>query len=165
MKDAGQHLLSHGHREIALVRGPTNSWAGQQRAEAVRAWADDAEVKLAEVGPYPPTQAGGRDATDEVLGSGATAAFAYDDLVACGLLAGLNDRGVNVPGDFSLVGCNDVLLAEAVSPALTTVSAPMRTLGHMAVDVLVQHMEGEPVGDMAIPADLVIRESTAPVLA
>ena len=95
--DAGRHLLDQGHRHVALIRGPSASWAGQQRASAVRAWAADAGVQLADLGSYPATHAGGREAADVLMVSRATAAFAYDDLVACGVLPASRPTGCGSP--------------------------------------------------------------------
>lgn len=56
--------------------------------------------------------------------------------MACGVIAGLSAHGVSVPGDFSVIGCDDVLISRLVTPPLTTVAAPIGQLGTLAVDLL-----------------------------
>ena len=110
-----------------------------------------------------PTHEGGRAVAETVLGSGATAAIAFDDLVAQGLMAGLADRGVRVPVDFSVVGCDDVIGA-TTSPPLTTVSNSSLEAADVAVSLLLSVLDGSPATDArhVMGTRLVIRGSTAP---
>ncbi|MGW4795171.1 LacI family DNA-binding transcriptional regulator [Nonomuraea sp. MG754425] len=162
--DAGDHLHKHGHRSFALLTGPSASWAAARRAQAVRRWARGRGVELAELGPFRATFKGGRQAGAALLGTAATAAFAFDDLTACGVLAELAGRGVSVPGDRSVVGCDDVLLARTVTPNLTTVTAPMEDLGTTAVQVLTRQIEapGGAPEHVRLPGSFVARDSTGP---
>ena len=86
-----------------------------------------------------------------VLESGATAALAVDDVVAQGMIGGLADRGLSVPSDFSLVGCDDVI-AETTHPPLTTVTAHCARAGAAAVDLLLDAQAGAS----ATPSRLVL---------
>lgn len=162
LKEAGRHLKELGHRKVALMRGPSASWAARQRAQAVRTWADQAKVELVDLGPFAASFDGGREAAAELLRTECTAAFAFDDLMACGVLAGLTEAGVRVPGYSSLVGCDDVLLARTVTPHLTTVTAPVSELGRAAVEMLYRHMAGEAVDEVRLEGELVVRGSTGP---
>ncbi|MGP3961199.1 LacI family DNA-binding transcriptional regulator [Nonomuraea sp. 3N208] len=162
--DAGDHLYALGHRTIALLAGPSASWAAARRSQAIRRWAGGSRVRLLELGPFRSTFKGGMQAGAALLGTDATAAFAFDDLMACGVIAELTAAGVSVPAQRSLVGCDDVLLAQTITPSLSTVSAPMDDLGKMAVQTLIRQIEapaGEPV-HAKLPGVFVARGSTAP---
>ncbi|WP_406385733.1 LacI family DNA-binding transcriptional regulator [Streptomyces sp. NBC_01618] len=160
LTEAGRHLEDLGHRKVALMCGPSASWAARQRAATVRAWAQGTRVTLVELGSFAATFEGGREAARALVGSGATAAFAFDDLMACGVLSGLAEAGVQVPGGCSVVGCDDVLLARAVTPQLTTVTAPVDRLGRAAVDALRRCIAGEQVRDVRMDGSLTLRGST-----
>lgn len=107
LQRAGDHLREHGHRRIALVRGPSASWSARQRANAVRVWAKRSKVSLTDVGAFAASFDGGQQAAADLLRTNCTAVFAFDDLVACGVLAGLAQAGERVPQDRALVGCED----------------------------------------------------------
>lgn len=162
--DAGDHLHKHGHRSFALLAGPSASWAAARRSQAIRRWARGRGVELTELGPFRATFKGGRQAGAALLGTGATAAFAFDDLTACGVLAELAGRGISVPGERSVVGCDDVLLARTVTPSLSTVTAPMDDLGATAVQVLTRQIEtpGGAPEHVRLPGVFIARDSTGP---
>ena len=145
LRAAGDELLSLRHRKIALLRGPRKSWAAKARASAVRSWAQSANLSLLELGPFEAAFEGGLEAARELAATSVTAVIAFDDLMACGAIAGLAERGLDVPGDISIVGCDDVLLARTLTPALTTVSAPVNDLCRSAVELLRGAAAGEPL--------------------
>ncbi|MCG5212555.1 LacI family DNA-binding transcriptional regulator [Streptosporangium sp. KLBMP 9127] len=165
--DAGEHLYGLGHRTFALLAGPSASWAAARRSQAIRRWARGRDVRLVELGPFRATYKGGRRAGEALLRTDATAAFAFDDLMACGVIAELAGQGVAIPADRSIVGCDDVLLAQAVTPRLSTVTAPMDDLGRVAVEVLTREIEA-PEGAPAhkrLPGVFTPRDSTGPARA
>jgi DNA-binding LacI/PurR family transcriptional regulator len=162
LRGAGRHLEDLGHRRVALLRGPSASWSARQRADAIHSWARSSRTALVDLGPFPASFDGGLAAATALLRTKCTAAFAFDDLMACGVLAGLVQGGVSVPEDFSLVGCDDVLLASTVTPQLTTVAAPVERLGEAAVDLLHRHSNGGPVEEIRLDGELVLRASTGP---
>ena len=87
--------------------------------------------------PLGQEEAAGRDGyrvAAAVVASGATAALAYNDLVAVGLVEGLREAGVRVPQDVSVTGFDDIPFARYVTPSLTTASVPVELLAyHVAV--------------------------------
>ncbi len=98
---------------------------------------------------------------EEILGSGASAAIAFDDLLAQGILAGLATRGISVPTQFSVIGCDDVLAATTYPP-LTTVSAHGGDAGRNAVDLLVSSLDGNQADvRRVLSTSLVLRSTTA----
>ncbi len=88
------------------------------------------------VGPFPPGRGSGTAAADAVLNSGATACVAFNDLLAIGMLTRLRERGVRVPADLSVVGCDDIFGADFCNPPLTTLTAPIEQAGRVAVSLL-----------------------------
>jgi LacI family transcriptional regulator/LacI family repressor for deo operon, udp, cdd, tsx, nupC, and nupG len=82
---------------------------------------------------------------------------------AIGALLTCRELGLNVPGQVSLVGFDDVEMAQYVTPPLTTVHQPKLRLGQLAMEMLLGLMEDRPVEDQLVPLELVVRCSTAHV--
>ncbi|QFG23245.1 LacI family DNA-binding transcriptional regulator [Actinomadura sp. WMMB 499] len=152
---AMEHLAGLGHRRVALVAGPAGSWTS---AELRRAVTDVPGLDTLVIGPNPPTEEGGLAVAEQVAGSGATGVLAYNDLVAIGLVEGLEELGVSVPRDISVVGIDDSITGRLYRPKLTTIAMPTAEAGRMAVDLLIKEMSAATVLD----THLVVRESTAP---
>lgn len=163
VEEAVAHLAALGHRSIAYVSGPASSWSNRQRRNAVRKAAEALGLKQSTVPSLIPSYQAGRDAAPQVLRTGATAAIAFDDVTAHGLLAGLADAGVAVPGDFSVIGCDDVLGA-VTQPALTTVSNWSVEAGRTAVSLLFDMLQASATSDVrhVLDTHLVVRETTRP---
>jgi LacI family transcriptional regulator len=157
------HLYALGHRKVGVAAGPSSSWSGSRRVAGLRAAAEQRGVELVELGNFQPYFAGGTQAADYALASGVTAVVAFNDLMALGILDRLRHRGVDVPGELSVVGFDDVQLATLVSPALTTVHAPLARLGRRAVDLLLALLRGGTSASSQLPVELTIRGSTGPV--
>jgi LacI family transcriptional regulator len=157
------HLYALGHRKVGVAAGPSSSWSGSRRVAGLRAAAEQRDVELVELGSFQPYFAGGTQAADYALASGVTAVVAFNDLMALGILDRLRHRGVDVPGEMSVVGFDDVQLATLVSPALTTVHAPLARLGRRAVDLLLARLRGGTSASSQLPVELTIRGSTGPV--
>ena len=136
MRQAMAHLAALGHVRCAFLSGPRRSWSNQQRLRGLRAAARAADAEIVTIGPVAPQFQGGVDAAEQVLASGATAVLAYNDLVAAGILSRLAQLGVDVPGELSVVGFDDIPLAAMLTPALTTVAAPTVQAGAAAVEAL-----------------------------
>lgn len=154
------HLRSLGHERIAFVRGPAAYWSTEVRTRR----ADSLDV--ATLAAPAPTYEGGRETFVAVRDSGVTAVLAFNDLLAFGIMAAADEAGVSIPAELSVVGSDDVDIAEMVRPALTTVSGRMSDLGTTAVDVLLRHVvhgEEPPSSDIELAPELIVRASTAPV--
>ncbi|MCP2263566.1 LacI family DNA-binding transcriptional regulator [Promicromonospora thailandica] len=156
------HLHALGHRTIAIAAGPASSWSGRRRVAGLIAAAGRWDLELVELGTFQPYFAGGVQAADHAVASGATAVVAFNDLMALGILDRLRHRGVDVPAQMTVVGFDDVSLATLVSPALTTVRAPLARLGRRAVDLLLARLRGDAPASTQLPVELTIRGSSGP---
>jgi DNA-binding LacI/PurR family transcriptional regulator len=92
----------------------------------------------------------------------ATAVQAVNDLVAMGAGETLLNQGVRIPQDLSLVGHGNISMSPYFRVPLTTVRQPKAALGATAVEVMLRLLEGNPPETRRLPADLVVRASTAP---
>ncbi|MCP9965249.1 LacI family transcriptional regulator [Actinomadura madurae] len=175
MDQAVAHVHALGHRRCAYLAGPANSWSNRRRRKLLGASCAGRGIELVDLGPYEPRFTGGYRAADEVLAADVTAAFAYNDLVALGVLSRLTARGVPVPGEpgssggLSIVGVDDVPMASMTNPPLTTVAIPVNALSRATAATM--HALLDPGARKAPPAPpaselatrLLIRGTTGPV--
>ncbi|WP_404380018.1 LacI family transcriptional regulator [Knoellia locipacati] len=160
---AVEHLAEQGHRSVAYVAGPRASWADRVRWAATGAAAEELGIHIRRLGEYPPTLEGGVYAAQTLVAEAATGVICYNDVLAIGVIRGLDRLHVKVPTDISVVGFDNTLIADLVTPGLTTVAAPLSTLGSTAVQNLLAHVDGaeSPPGDpVVLPTRLVVRGST-----
>ncbi|KQX34328.1 LacI family transcriptional regulator [Devosia sp. Root436] len=138
---ATQHLLSKGHRRIAIIGGEAWMDASRDRLKGYRealATADiGADAELVREGDW--TSASGYDHTIELmkLRLPPTAIFCANDLMALGAMEAISDLGLSVPGDVSVIGYNDLELSRHLRPPLTTCHVPNYDMGRRAVELLV----------------------------
>ncbi|MEK8106176.1 substrate-binding domain-containing protein [Micromonospora sp. M12] len=100
------------------------------------------EIKVRQIGPFSPTIQGGERAAQELCARPATAVLAFNDQMAIGLIRGFGRMGVDVPGDVSIVGFDNILAADLVTPGLTTVAAPLYAEGSAATRHLLTMIAG-----------------------
>lgn len=171
MRRAVEHLAELGHTSITYLAGPDASWANGVRWQALREAVHELGLRARKLGPFAPTQAGGLSAAGELLGSPSTAVIAYNDLLAIGLMRGLASLGIRIPDDVSVVGFDNIFGADFCTPQLTTVAAPLRQLGKVAVETLLADLHNPkssrpqsrgPLKTALLPARLVVRASTGP---
>jgi LacI family transcriptional regulator len=160
---AVEHLASLGHRAIAYVAGPTRSWSNRQRYNATVQTARRLGVEVVRISTSRPSFEAGQASTRELVEAGVTAALAFDDVMAQGIMAGLAARGISVPGHFSIVGC-DGILAPTFYPPLTSIEAHCAEAGEQAVDLLIEVMQGNASAGkrIVLATELVIRMTTVP---
>lgn len=163
--DLMAHLLDLGHRSIAYLSGPETSWISRARFEAMLDFAEGAGIALSEVGPVAPTIEGGRAALRRVLAARPTAAIAFNDLIAIGLMQAAADQGLRIPDDLSIAGFDDIFGSELVVPALTTVRAQLVRAGERAVEILLARLSGDdsPLDGERLGTTLIVRGSTGAV--
>lgn len=167
-RQAAEHLAALGHRRIAYTNGPPSSWSNRARRRGLRSRGGALGLEVIELGPFAPTFEGGLAAADQCVAAEVTAVVAFNDLVALGLLSRLRDRSIPVPGKISVVGFDDIPMAQMASPPLTTVSMPLERAGRLAIDVLARRIASQTydgVGAKAhepLSTTLIVRASTAP---
>lgn len=165
VKAAIELLTGLGHDSVVYVAGPEASWPDGIRSRAVRDLGSRAGLQTHKLGPFLPTVEGGLLAARQLLTQLPTAVIAFNDLVGIGIIRGLQDAGVRVPQDVSVIGFDDILTAQLVTPALTTVSAPVRQMGITGVNNLAAIVNGAKTraGDaLVMPVKLKVRGSTGP---
>ncbi|MFB9319949.1 LacI family DNA-binding transcriptional regulator [Cryptosporangium minutisporangium] len=162
-RHAAAHLAELGHERVTYLAGPEASWVDGMRWRTLRENAPLLGLHARRLGPYAPTVAGGRAAAAEFVHHPTSAVIAYNDLMAIGFIRALAAHGAHVPRDVSVIGFDNIFPAALVTPALTTVAAPLRHMGRTAVHNLLAIVRGaqprsqEPV---TLPARLVVRAST-----
>ena len=165
IRRAVEHLASLGHDSVTYVAGPAASWAEGVRWRALREAGHELELRVRRVDPNgTPTMLTGYSAAGDIVDKRSTAVLAYNDALAIGVIKGLKQLGVRVPDDVSVVGFDNVLLAEVVDPALTTVTAPMRKAGAAGVGNVIALAAGAKTSGetLVLPVKLVVRDSTGP---
>jgi len=162
MRAAVRHLAELGHRRIGYLAGPRNSWMNGRRWNAIHDEAAELGLHAVYLGPHAPTRPGGQEAAEAFARDGATAAIGYNDLIAIGAVERLRSRGIRVPGERSVVGCDDVFGADLMVPALTTLAGPIEQVGARAVDLVHAELTGMPAESATFDVRLVVRDSTGP---
>lgn len=164
---AAEHLIQLGHREIAWIGGPVNSLNNQQRKEgflhALKQYGLPEQQKWMMIGNF--TQEGGYHATKLLLmhDQRPSAIFYANDEMALGGYKAIREAGLDIPQDFSVVGFDDILVAEHIQPALTTIRQPKYEIGTMAAHLIFQALNGEYVkNNYKLDIELVRRDSTIP---
>jgi DNA-binding LacI/PurR family transcriptional regulator len=157
-----EHLVALGHRSIAYLSGPSALWTNNERWRGLAENAARLGVDIVRLGPFMPTLDQGTAAADVGLGSGATALVAFNDLLAIGMLQRLRRRNIDVPGEISVVGHDDIFGADICQPSLTTVHTDIEHTGRTLVDLVLGRIFSRPDCPIVIPTRLAVRESTGP---
>jgi DNA-binding LacI/PurR family transcriptional regulator len=174
---ATRHLLDLGHRHLAFVSGSLRS---VNRRERFRGFSDTLEAAGLDVAdalvwsgaseePFGDLDVAGlgRTAAQELLREPQppTAILAINDMCALGVSAGIRDAGLRVGQDVSVVGFDDIVLADLAAPPLTTVRQPLSEMAAAAFTHLRARIEGEPAlgQSVLLRPELVVRQSTAAV--
>ncbi|MDX1579981.1 MAG: LacI family DNA-binding transcriptional regulator [Gemmatimonadota bacterium] len=167
---AAEHLIDLGHDRIVHFGGPRYSIHSDQRVAGVRRAFSESSLVF-DPDTIIPTGARLEDGYRVGMeyfgrlapGDRATAVTCFNDLVAIGLLRALRELGLDVPGDVSVVGHDDIDLLNYLPLRLTTVRVPMRQMADRAVQMLIRHIETrEPLAPekVVIETELVVRDST-----
>jgi LacI family transcriptional regulator len=145
--EALEHLKNLGHRQIAYIGGPPQLHSAQQRKKAFLERAGQMGVDPAMTIDADFTVKGGYFAASKLLhGRRPTAVVCGNDLIAIGVLHRAYDGGLRVPADLSVVGFDDILMAEFTQPALTTVAVPRAEIGKAAFQALWDMMSEPAAG-------------------
>lgn len=136
INQAIEHLSSFGHKHVAFLSGPAASWINGERWRLIMKAALDSGMTVVDIGPNDPTLVGGGNALDRVLASGVTAVITYNDLMGIGLMREAQARGLNIPGDLSVIGFDNIFGSDFTSPPLSTIVIPMVVTGEDAAKQL-----------------------------
>jgi LacI family transcriptional regulator len=168
-KMAVHHLISLGHKKIAHIAGFLYTDTGIERIEGYRQELNLADIPfnsgyMVEAGYTEPE---GYQAMNKLLllPDRPTAVFAANDLLAMGAILAIQEKGLRVPEDISIVGFDGIWLVERITPALTTVKVALNEMGYLAMNMLFNKMKGIPVEQerIVLQPSLVVRCSTAQV--
>lgn len=163
------HLIGFGHRRIAIITGPRAFHSATEREQGFRAALRGAGINLAAShvleGDYGFDS--GVAAAERLLSLAdrPTAIFASNDIMAAGVLKVATRMGIGVPGDLSVAGFDGSVIARMVSPALTTVHRPLRSMARDATALLIDMIEDSSLSwtsDQAVGLTIEVRESTGP---
>lgn len=165
IRDSVSHLITLGHRRLAFVGVDDRPFSNTVRARAFRE----------AIGEFAPkatvTEIARSEETDlergtasylEIRDAGITAVQCYNDMVAVGLIGAALRSGLDVPGDLSVVGYDDLDISAYLPIPLTTVRQPREELGRKAVELVLAILEGGPRSRSFMTGHLVVRETTAP---
>jgi LacI family transcriptional regulator len=163
---AVEHLIRLGHQRIATITGPLDMASGEDRLIGYRQALETHRIPVQEAliaeGDF--TEGGGAMGMRRLLSASPAAVFAASDTMAIGALRALREADLRVPEDVALVGFDDIPVAAALEPALTTVRQPIEQLGSMAADLLLNLLENPPdtsapAHRIILPAKLIVRDS------
>lgn len=166
ISEAVRSLAANGHRKVAYIAGPAQSWMSARRWEGVQDACEWSRLEAVRLESTKPTVDGGREAARGVRDSGATAVLTYNDLLAIGLMQELQAAGITVPDHISIVGFDDIFGADFTTPPLTTVRSPLGECGSVAATRLLEllHGDGQEGSTVTVETELVLRGSSGRLL-
>ncbi|MEV6314956.1 LacI family DNA-binding transcriptional regulator [Streptomyces sp. NPDC051776] len=165
MRLMAEHLLSLGHRRFLHIASAVDSWTFRVRRAALGEALGAVPGAVARREPAELTVDAGRRAAEHALappGPRPTALVCDDDILAAGACKAVRRLGLRVPEDVSVTGFDDLALATAVEPELTTVRLPAEEVGARGMAALLAVLDGREAGNAAVPVELMRRNSTAP---
>lgn len=161
---ATRHLLENGHRKIGFINGHHQAHVSIQRLEgytqALKEYGLAPEDDLLADGSF--SENGGKEAAYQLLSRrpDATAIFCASDLMALGAIQAIRGLGMQIPGDISIVGFDNINLTEYCTPTLTTVHQNKYEMGYQAAQMLIDLLEGRKImPQLTLPTHLVKRDS------
>lgn len=159
-----KHLYGLGHRRIQHVTGPGNSYSSRGRRQTWEAFCSEYDLEQPEPIAGNWSADSGYAAGQRIAEEGwATAVFVSNDEMALGVMRALDEHGLQIPADISVVGFDDIELASQFPTPLTTVRQDFAEIGRRCVAQVLQQIETGDIrtGTELVPATLVVRESTA----
>jgi LacI family transcriptional regulator len=171
---AMRHLVELGHRRIAFLRGHQGSVDSADRWEGVLAAAQQLSIPVQPALTIQLERMGvlsqsameeGACCADKLVSRPGrfSAVMAFNDMSAIGAITRFRAVGLRVPEDVSVVGFDDIVEAQIIYPALTTVRQPLRVMGARAAGEMIASITGEPVRQTILfEPELIVRASTAP---
>ncbi|MDP3949503.1 LacI family DNA-binding transcriptional regulator [Microbacterium sp.] len=160
---AVEHLLSLGHDTVHHIGGPASSYAAESRLSVWATTLRGRDRPLPEAPRGDWTPASGYRAMQTLLERDRPSAiFAASDQMALGVYRAVQEAGLRIPHDISVVGFDDVAEAAMYAPPLTTIAEDWAELGRQAVQAVLEFQAGATPPSVTLPTRLVARDSTAP---
>lgn len=174
-KLALEHVWQLGHRNMAFIKGQDFSSDTEPRWNAIQEAAHEIGILInpkltGQLEGDSSSPALGYEVTKSLLATGEpfTALFAFNDVSAIGAIRAICETGRRVPGDVSVVGFDDIQSAAFQNPALTTIRQPLRRMGEIAAQTLLQSISkprnARAAKSILVDPELIVRESTAPAI-
>ncbi|WP_130865788.1 LacI family DNA-binding transcriptional regulator [Acidipropionibacterium timonense] len=166
VEQAVGHLIALGHRRLGLATGPERYVPVQRKEqaflEAMERRLGDEGIGLVSHSIY--SIDGGSRAAIDLLAGGVTGILCASDLMALGAIRAIRAQGLTVPGDVSVIGCDDSALVRFANPALTTLHQNVDLIGALAVSAMLAQIRGDQpsLTERLVRPELVIRSTTAP---
>ena len=161
---ATKHLLSLGHRKIGALTGPMKGRTSQERLEGYKKALDEFHVpfdnSLIMEGDF--TVDSGYRSLAYMRGQSATALFCFNDMMAMGAYRAARDYRVSIPRDISVVGYDDIFIADMLETPLTTINQPAYDLGICSVSTLLNIIYHKHSENSVFVPTLKLRSSTCP---
>lgn len=170
-----RHLTALNHKRIGFVSGPFQTRSRKVRLQGYKSCLEESGLKFDQGLVWEgPAKTFGDIAAIELGRQGAhyllskteppTAIITVNDMYAFGVYSGARDLGVSIPEDVSVVGVDNLSITEVVEPPLTTVEQPLEEMAHVAVNYLIDRLQGEkpsPSKHNILSPKLIVRASTA----
>lgn len=162
---AAQHLIEQGHRQIGCITGPLNRQQASSRIDGFKQALEDSNISLQ---PHWIVEGnfecdGGYNAYQvfKTQKTQPSAIFICNDMMAMGFINAASLDGVRIPDDLSIIGYDDISLAQFITPPLTTINQPKDKLGQTAVDTLLARLNDpqNPQQVIALEPTLIKRAS------
>lgn len=168
-----EHLTTLGHRQLAFIKGQEFSSDTAVRWDSVRKVASELGIEIkdrlvAQLEGESPSSDLGYNVARKLLASGEpfTALFAFNDISAIGAIRALRESGRRIPEDVSVVGFDDIQSAAFQNPGLTTVKQPLRQMGVLAAETLLERINASiklpHPKEIMVEPDFIVRGSTGP---
>ncbi|MGW5102456.1 LacI family DNA-binding transcriptional regulator [Streptomyces sp. NPDC004100] len=165
VRQVAEHLLALGHRHVLHLAADIPSWTFRARARELADRLAAVPGTRLRTATAPITIDDARAATETALtapGPRPTAVVCDDDKLAAGAYKALRRLGLRVPDDISVTGLDDLALATAIDPELTTVRLDAELFGERGMEALLAVLDGRAPAGGDIPVQLVVRGSTGP---
>lgn len=160
---ATEYLIKNGHKNIAFINGSREAFVSYERLDgynsALNRYGIPFKDSLVEYGGF--TDKGAERAVEKLFdeSNDITAIFCASDIMAIGAINKLNELGLSIPEDVSVVGFDDIFAASFMSPKVTTIKQDRKKIGENAVNLLLNSINGQKTDRLLMEPELVIRES------
>lgn len=170
--EAGAYLAQLGHKDVAMIVEDIDVSSVKQRLVGFKEGLQSLDVSLHDdfIAYAPHSLAESKKVGLELLSqeNRPTAVFASTEILAVGVLQAAKEKGLKVPGDLSVIGFDNSILAQVTDPQLTTVAQPAKKMGEKAIELFVEELletteKDKVLQRLALTPTLIVRESTATI--